>query len=178
MRATCCALPGFEEHINHLRSLRQYRICNFPNLQTPQPVEKIRCAVILDFRDEVYASIAGLLKECGLIAYRAENTSELAGKLVSKKPDLVLIHGMQPDENAWLTSAKLRTIDANRPVWIYSPEPPSELDRWLSMVDREDVFVYGGVIHRLLDLLQNRLSPEMAPINPVATDDQRRRTVA
>ncbi|NOY29834.1 MAG: hypothetical protein GXP28_06550 [Planctomycetes bacterium] len=126
----------------------------------------------MDFRDEVYAPIACLLENFGLITYRAENSSELAGKLVSKRPDLVLLHGSQPDENTWLTSAKLRTIDVSRPVWIYSPEPPSALDRWLSMVG-DDVIVYGGVIHRLLDLLQNRLSPKIVPACRFAREKSR-----
>jgi len=124
--------------------------------------------VIVDFRDEVYASIAELLKHQGLITYRAECASELAGTLVSKNPELVLLNGTQSDESAWLTSAKLRIIDANRPVWIYSPESPSALDEWLSMARADDVIVYGGVLHRLLDLLSVQLSSYTTPTDGMA----------
>jgi len=127
--------------------------------RTGKPLGRsIRSVVIVDFRDEAYASIAGLLKHYGLNIYRAENASELAGKLVSKSPELVLLSGMQPDENAWLTSAKLRIIDANRSVWIYAPELPSAIDEWLSMARTDDMIVYGGVLQRLLDQLRVRLS--------------------
>ncbi len=107
----------------------------------------------------------------GLIIYQAKNASELASQLVSKSPDLVLLNGTQPDENAWLTSAKLRTINAGRPVWIYAPEPPSAIDGWLSMARTNDVIVYGGVLHRLLDQLRARLSPGLAfsDVKPVET---------
>jgi len=177
MRTNCCALQGLEEHIESLRTLRQSRVCSFPILQALQLAKKTRTAVIVDFRDEAYASIDGLLKNCGLTTYRAENASELANKLARKRPDLVLLNGLQPDESAWLTCAKLRTVDASRPVWIYSPEPPSALDGWLSMVHIDDVIVYGGVIHRLLELLQDRLLPEIVPVDRNSGDGQRR-TVA
>jgi len=87
----------------------------------------------------------------------------------------VLLSGTQPDENAWLTSAKLRIIDASRSVWIYVPEPPSAIDEWLSMASTDDVIVYGGVLDRLLDLLRSRLAPKSTPSNSVTKDGKRRR---
>jgi len=175
MLATACTLRGFEGHIRSQCYTRQSRFHNSPEPQKPQPAKSINSVVVVDFRDEAYASIANLLEQHGLIIYRAENATELAGKLVSKSPELVLLNGSQPDENAWLTSAKLRIIDASRSVWIYVPEPPSAIDEWLSMASTDDVIVYGGVLDRLLDLLRSRLAPKSTPSNSVTKDGKRRR---
>jgi len=176
MRANCCALRGLEGHIRSLCYSRQSQIQSSPKQQATKPAAKsIRSVVVVDFRDEAYASIACLLEHHGFTIYQARNASELASKLVSKSPDLVLLNSTQPDENAWLTSAKLRTIDASRPVWIYAPEPPSAIDEWLSMSHTDDVMVYGGVLHRLLDQLRSRLSPGFA-FSDATTGEARGRT--
>ena len=177
MRANCCPLHGLERTTPSPHYTHQSRIQSSPQLKTFQPDQGVRSVIVVDFRDEVYAPIAHLLKHHGLITYRAENASELAGKLVRESPDLVLLNGTQPDENAWLTSAKLRIVDASRSVWIYSPEPPSALDEWLSMARTDDLIVYGGVLHRLLDLLQERLSPVDVSSHRMP-DDGQHRTVA
>ncbi len=177
MRAVSCALRGYEAHIRSLCYTRQSQFHNSPQPQKSQPVRSINSVVVVDFRDEAYASIANLLEQHGLIIYRAENSPELADKLVRHNPDLVLLSGTQPDESAWLTSAKLRIIDSRRPVWVYSPKPAGAMDQWLSMAGIDDVIVYGGVLHRLLDLLRSRLSPKSAPSNSV-TKDGKRRSVA
>jgi len=179
MHAHCCALQGLQGHIKSHCYTRQSKTVRPPQLQTWKPaLRHIGSVVVVDFRDEVYASIASLLEDQGLSSFRAENTLELAGKLVSEKPDLVLLNGTQPDENVWLTSAKLRIIDASRPVWIYAHEPPSALDKWLSMADTQDVIVYGGMLHKLLDLLQGRLSLERIPSDRSVANDSQHRTVA
>jgi len=178
MRANCYTLQGLQGHIRSHCYTRQNLTPPPPQLHARKPaLRNIRSVVVMDYRDEAYASIASLLEQQDLSIFRAENTFELAGKLVREKPDLVLLNGTQPDENVWLTSAKLRIIDASRPVWIYVSEPPSALDMWLSMADTEDVIVYRGVLHKLLDLLQDRLSLKMTPCDRMTNDDQRR-TVA
>jgi len=177
MHTTRSAPQGIEQYTRSLCYPCPSRIHRFPQSQASVPDRSIRSVVIVDFRDEVYASIARLMNHHGLITYRVESISELTGRLVRYSPELVLLSGTQPDESAWLASAKLRIIDANRPVWIYSPEPPSALDAWLSMVRPNDVIVYGGVLQRLLDLMQDRLFPDVTPIK-CSTSDGERRTVA
>ncbi len=177
MLANSCALQGLQGHVRSHCYTRQSPMPRPPQPRTPF-ARSIRSVVIVDFREETYASIAGLMKHYGLDISRAENASELAGKLVSKSPELVLLNGTQPDENAWLTSAKLRTIDANRPVWIYAPEPPSAIDEWLSLARTDDMIVYGGVLQRLLDQLRARLSSDRVPSGEALDSAGHRQEVA
>lgn len=174
MFSNYCALQGLQGHVRSHCYTSRSQVLDTPQPRTRKAIARsIRSVVVVDFRDEVYASIACMLEHQGYIIYQVKNTIELASKLVSKNPDLVLLNGSQPDENAWLTSAKLRTINASRPVWIYAPEPPSAIDEWLSMARTNDVIVYGGVLHRLLDQLRNRLLPGLAftDVKPIETAD-------
>ncbi len=142
------------------RSLSFSRQCRNRHSTCPQMASSNRSidsVVIADFRDEVYASLASLLKQLGLDIYRAENATELATQVVRNNPDLVLLSATQPDESSWLTSAKLRLVDSTRPVWIYAPKPASALDQWLSMAGIDEVIVYGGVLNTLVDSLRDRI---------------------
>lgn len=174
MRANPCALRGYEAHIRSLCYTRSSRIHRAPRQQSAQLVNRFSSVVIVEFRDEAYAPIAHLLELLGVAVFRAESATELAGKMLRHSPELVLLSDNQHDESAWLTSAKLRLIDANRSVWIYSPEPPSAIDQWLSMATSRDVIVYGGVLHRLLDLLQCRLSQAGTPVDRIPEGGQQR----
>lgn len=133
--------------------VRKSRIHSSVCRQAANPNKRINSVVLLEFRDEVYASVACLLEQLDLIAYRAENSTELARQVVRNNPDLVLLNGNQPDESAWLTCAKLRIIDSSRPVWIYAPKSASAIDQWLSMTSIDEVVVYGGVLDILLGAL-------------------------
>jgi hypothetical protein len=126
--------------------------------QASRDLAKIKTVIVVEFRDEVFASIDLLFRRYRLVAYRAKSTSELAGVMVRHQAELVVLNATQPDESAWLTAAKLRIIDAYRSVWVYTPGRPNALDEWLSMVGTDDVIVYGGVLQSLLDSLQIRLS--------------------
>ena len=136
-----------------------------------------RSVVIVEFRDEIYASVAGLLRQFGFITERVNSAADLAKKLNRNSPHLVLLSATQPDESAWLTCAKLRILDTSLMVWMYAPKAPSDLDQWASMSGINDVIVYGGVLQRLLDLLQDRLFPDVNPIKHSISDGKRRTVV-
>lgn len=135
--------------------------------QASRGVAKIKTVIVVEFRDEVFASIVLLLRRYRIVAYRARSTSELAGVMVRHQAELVMLNATQPDESAWLTAAKLRIIDAYRSVWVYTPGRPNALDEWLSMVGTDDVIVYGGVLQSLLDSLQIRLSFLQAAVGSI-----------
>ena len=118
----------------------------------------IDALIVVEFRDEVFAAIAQLLRCYNLPAYRARSAPELAETLGRHQAELILLSATQPDESAWLTSAKLRIVDSYRSVWIYTPNRPSAIDEWLSMAGVDDVIDYGGVLHSLIDSLQLRLA--------------------
>ncbi|QDV73755.1 hypothetical protein [Botrimarina mediterranea] len=158
MLASECAPRDVEGHVSTTG------FCSPSKARQPKPrevilnSETIGSVIVVEFRDEVYASIETLFQQHGLVMDRAESATELADKLVRHKAELVLINGTQPDESAWLTSAKLRIIDAYRSVWIYTPKGPSAIDEWLSMAGADDIIVYGGILHSLIDALQHRLA--------------------
>ena len=178
MRASHSFLKGLEGQVQNLSNARQNAIRASVNAQ-PLRIAKNTCSVVIEeFRDEVYASISHLLRHLGFATYRVENAFDLAGSLVRHSPDLVLLSSTQPEESVWLTSAKLRIIDSQRPVWIYSPEPPGALDDWLSMAGIDEIIVYGGVLHKLLDIIRVRLLIEESLDADRVVDDEKRSTVA
>ncbi|WP_425399233.1 hypothetical protein [Aeoliella sp.] len=158
MLASTCALRGLEGYAKSVEFVGQNSI-----RRREQPMRSrgrsaaIGAVIVAEFRDEVYASIQQLLRRYGITTYRAQNATELAGAMVRHRTELVLLSATQPDESAWLSSAKLRILDSHRSVWIYTPTRPSALDEWLSMAGADDVIVYGGVLHSLIDSLQLRL---------------------
>lgn len=138
--------------------IRQSGIHGSVSRQTSNSNKRINSVVLLEFRDEVYATIACLLEQLHFVAYRAENSTELARQVVRNSPDLVLLNGTHPDESAWLTCAKLRIVDSSRPVWVYTPKSASAIDQWLSMASSDEIIIYGGVLDVLHSALSDRLS--------------------
>lgn len=155
-------LRDVEEEFGSVAFIRHSRIRNSVCRQKSNPTRKISSIVLLEFRDEVYVTIASLLEQLDIVIHRAENTTELARQVVRNTPDLVLLSGTQTDESSWLTCAKLRIIDTSRPVWIYAPKPASAIDQWLSMASIDEIVVYGGVLDILLSALSDRLSQSIS----------------
>lgn len=156
------------------------RIAGFKHLSREQRLalaparhkcKKDKSVILVEFRDEVYAPVSGLLRQLGFVTDRVNRSNNLAAKLISNPPDLVLLNAMQPDESAWLTCAKLRILDASLPVWIYSPNLPGALDQWVSMARINDVIIYGGVLSTLLQRLEQRITS----VNVSHTHDSKER---
>lgn len=163
MLASSCALRGLEGYAKSI-VFRSRNNCNSREQRQKSRMQsaKVETVVVLEFRDEVFASIAQLLRRYKLVTYRARSTSELAVIMIRHRTELVLLNATQPDESAWLTSAKLRILNLQRATWIYTPHRPSAIDEWLSMAGADDVIVYGGVLQSLIDSLQIRLSYQQA----------------
>lgn len=168
MITSACALRGLEGCAKSVEFRNQSNLCRRQLKNTRPQSATIGAVIVVEFRDEVFAAIAQLLRRYKLVTYRAESAIELASVMVRHQAELVLLSAMQPDESAWLTSAKLRIIDSYRSVWIYTPKPPSALDEWLSMAGADDVIVYAGVLQSLIDSLQLRLEFREAPAGRVS----------
>lgn len=168
MLTSTCMLRGLEGYAKSVGFENRSASPRCQLKETRKPFATIGSVAVVEFRDEVFASIAHLLRRYKLETYRAENATELAGLIVRRQTELVLLSATQPDESAWLTSAKLRIIDAHRSVWIYTPNRPSALDEWLGMAGVDDIILYGGVLHSLIDSLQLRLAFREAPARRVS----------
>ncbi|WP_425399037.1 hypothetical protein [Aeoliella sp.] len=152
-----CVLSGVDGDVRGFESGNPGRYGRCPQKRQLLHSSAIGAAIIVEFRDEVYASVERLMHGYGIVTHRARSAAELSVAMVRHRAELVLLSATQPDESAWLTSAKLRIIDSYRSVWIYTPQQPGALDEWLSMAGADDVIVYGGVLHSLIDSLQFRL---------------------
>lgn len=168
MITSACALQGLEGYARSIEFRKQSNRLRRQPKDTRQQSATIGAVIVVEFRDEVFAAIAQILRRHKLVTYRAKNATELAGLIVRRQTELVLLSATQPNESAWLTSAKLRIIDAYRSVWIYTPNRPSALDEWLSMAGADDVIVYGGVLQSLIDSLELRLAFREVPVEHVS----------
>ena len=162
MITSTCEMHGLDGHAKSI----SFHNNRYPRLHQPSKSNRnnasINTVIVVEFRDEVYAAIAEFSKQNGLVTCQAKNATELASKVVRHKAELVLVNGTQPDESAWLTSAKLKIVDASRAVWIYAPERPNALDTWLSMAGIDDIIVYEDAIPLLIEHLERRVRARIA----------------
>jgi len=128
-----------------------------------------RHVLIVEFRDEIYASLSRVLEDEGLSVSRAEKASEVAAMSSGTSQDIVLINEAMPDESGWLISAKLRLSNTPRRLWMYTAKKLYCLQEWQELAGVEHSFCYGGDLLRLILALR-------AQINLQSKLDQKRAT--
>lgn len=139
--------------------------------QSPFP----RHVLIVEFRDEIYASLSRVLEDEGLTVSRAEKASEVAAMSSGTSRDIVLINEAMPDESGWLISAKLRLSNTPRRLWMYTAKKLYCLQDWQELAGVEHSFCYGGDLLRLILALraqinlQSKLDQKSAARNKVST---------
>ncbi|NOY40608.1 MAG: response regulator transcription factor [Planctomycetes bacterium] len=139
--------------------------------QSPFP----RHVLIVEFRDEIYASLSRVLEDEGLTVSRAEKASEVAAMSSGTSRDIVLINEAMPDESGWLISAKLRLSNTPRRLWMYTAKKLYCLQEWQELAGVEHSFCYGGDLLRLILALraqinlQSKLDQKSAARNKVST---------
>jgi len=113
--------------------------------------QRIRpCVLIVEYRDEVYAVLEGLLEEHGFDVERAESGESATRSLSRFTLDLVLINEDMPDETGWLITCKLRLTRHEQPVWLYAARQPLMKADWKEFSGVDEVIEYGGVLTRLI----------------------------
>jgi len=122
-----------------------------------------RHILIVEFRDEVYASLFRVLKEEGLVVTRAETAAEVAVKATQLPRATVLINEAMPAESGWLISSKLRLSDSQRRVWIYTAKNLRYLQDWQTLAGVERILFYGGDLLRLIQALRAQIRLQHPP---------------
>ena len=115
----------------------------------------LRRALIVEFRDEVFAHLKSLLEDCGYEVARAASGAAVAAQVNRFAPDLMVVNEGMPDENGWLIICKLRLTQFRQPVWLYAASAPRANLKEFCRVD--EVIAYGGVLSRLVSLVRERL---------------------
>jgi len=116
-----------------------------------------RRVLIVEFRDEVFASLKALFEDFGVRVDRVEHEAEVSRSVSRSRPDLVLISGSMPEESAWLISAKIHMQLPECKTWLYMPRVPHGSTHWQKFAESAAVIEDGGVMSTLLDKLRCRL---------------------
>jgi len=113
--------------------------------------------LIVEFRDEVYASLCRVLNEEGLVVTRAETATEVAAIAAQLPHAMVLINEAMPGESGWLISSKLHLFNSQRRVWVYTAKHLRYLQDWQTLAGVECVLSYGGDLLRLIQALRAQI---------------------
>tara|TARA_R110002072_G_scaffold303078_1_gene492937 strand:+ start:18980 stop:19510 length:531 start_codon:yes stop_codon:yes gene_type:complete len=131
--------------------------------------------LIVEVRDEVFACLSSLFQDHGVLVARAESSTALAERAASFRADLVLINADQPDENGWLTCARLRLQEQGQRLWVYAAHKPVLLEQWVGLSGADETILYGGVLATLVAgvrkrtvATQSRDAPAIAAVLPMA----------
>jgi len=112
-------------------------------------------ALVVEFRDEVYAGLKAQLEEYGFEVERAESGATVALAFNRFTPDLILINEDMPDESGWVITGKLRLTRHRQPVWLYTIRQPRLKAEWKAFSGVDEVIEYGGVLIRLVQHVRN-----------------------
>ncbi len=156
------SIGAYARSVLHGSNCQQARRTNCAQLQFPRHV------LIVEFRDEIYASLRHVLEDEGLSVSRAEKASEVAAKSSGTSQDLVLINEAMPDESGWLISSKLHLSNTRRRLWVYTAKRLYCLKEWQKLAGVEHVFCYGGDLLQLVLGLRARIN-QPSKIQQVST---------
>ncbi len=88
--------------------------------------EDVRCeeqlqptVLLVEHRDEVFARLATDMAEFGMRVIRAKSSTEAVKLCDTYEPTLLVGNVDLPDQNSWLTTAKLRLFSRQIRVWLY-----------------------------------------------------------
>lgn len=143
-----------------------------PALLAARPVDapELSRVLIVDFRDEVFASLRGRLTEQGATVERALNAGDVIGNLCAFGPRLILINQEMYDETGCLIAHKLRLKGQRHAIWLYTLKE-TELLRECSMLCRIDRLIeYRGDL-KTLDGELNKAITRLSATNPSATGE-------
>ena len=155
MRRSCLAtqsVTGFLRSLGHSRCQTSSEARSSLSIRGAS----IRRALIVEVRDEVFACLSSLFQDHGVLVARAESSSALAARAASFRADLVLINADQPDENGWLTCARLRLQEQGQRLWVYAAHKPVLLDQWIGLSGADETILYGGVLATLVSGIRKR----------------------
>ena len=108
-----------------------------------QPVQR-PTALLVEYRDEVFARVAADMDEAGFRVVRATSATEALKLCGTCEPALVVANLVLPDQSGWLLAGKLRFIDGRIRVWLYQPQSSRCDEGMARYLQVDEVFDYGG----------------------------------
>jgi DNA-binding response OmpR family regulator len=113
--------------------------------------------LLVEFRDELFARVAGDLKNNGYLAIRAVDTADVLKLYSRHEPMLVVCNRDLPDASGWLTAVKLKMLDPGARIWIYAARF-SIFDRgWAKHTGIQHLIEYAGDIFDLSSIIADCL---------------------
>jgi len=113
--------------------------------------------LLVEYRDEVFIRLAADLAEAGILVQRASSAEEASRRHPHCRADLILVHALLPDENGWLLVQKLRAVDREVPIWVYTPWASSSEAALAEFVQADALIYYRGDLLRLASQLLERM---------------------
>ena len=92
-----------------------------------------------------------------MVVQRAGNGAEASRIHARRGANLLLVNADLPDGSGWLLSSKLRMVDPEVSIWIYTPRALSNEVSMANFVAADELIEYGGDLWRLSGEIASRL---------------------
>lgn len=119
----------------------------------------VKTVLLVEYRDEVFARLAGDLGAMGIWVERARSGAEACCRFVRCSPQLAIANALMPYDSGWLLAAKLRLIRPTACIWLYAPPPrSSDYDHGLAhFLGVAELIHYQGDLFLLAKEIRSRL---------------------
>lgn len=129
--------------------------------------------LVIEFRDEVYAALFGVLEEWGCQVQRASSAVTVAAMAAQAEAhDLILLNQQMPAESGWLIACKLRLTSPWQPIWIYTAFQIAHQYSWPQLARVNALLDYRGDVRTLTESIKYKLANQhdelVAPVSPQA----------
>jgi hypothetical protein len=116
--------------------------------------------LIVDVRDDFFASLASVAASVGLRIQRAASAGQATEQLSDGLPDLVIANCEQSDESGWLMASKWCLTRMPRRVWLYQAWPEAFDSHWIELTKVEQILYHEGDPLTLAEQVRNQLASE------------------
>jgi DNA-binding response OmpR family regulator len=113
---------------------------------------------LVEYRDEVYARLAGDMSAMGIWVERAASAAEATQTCAHSPPDLMIANVEMPDESGWLLAGKLRFVWPTACIWLYTPRPSGYEQGLAHFLGVAEVVHYDGNLFWLAEEIRRRLT--------------------
>ncbi|MBA2116135.1 hypothetical protein [Bremerella alba] len=125
------------------------------NTSVPIPL----AILVVEFRDEVFATIRGELTNREISILRASSTEAVVPAWRQRNPGLIIINAEMPDESGFLVSLKLRMHGFHGGLWLYSAHAANTARNYQEFCQVDRLFCYGGDLRALTAHVNRFLQP-------------------
>ena len=116
--------------------------------------------LIIEFRDEIYASLKSLFEDYGFKVYRSETDMDVSGLIKTISPDLIIVNEKMQYETGWLIACKMKFGLHKIPICLYTVKNPKINQKCMELTGVDRVIEYGGILELLLHQFQLYLDYE------------------